>query len=391
MSELLSREKEFLKLNEELNVKTKILLEKPLPSKENRSAVSLTSRQSSESTVAEAPPNNRLGKPPIKPRSVTNKANTVPRNSRQPSLIPFTPFVRSTPKVGKGDGSATFRVVKENSRCNNNENDATLAEKGNENSIESGVNILPEESSMNASCKDSSRSSITTSCKRSVSQNSFASTTSNASLPKKNLSSEGLVKFLKSKVSILENELESSSQELVKKSKELERALELQKKMETQRDQAYSKNNSLTGHVSKLEARLTELEQRLKEREAEFIVTGREMESLKRELRLLTQTNANLEKRLYRANEELENVKNTLTSVREADRELQETVRKEKDDHIRQLKTLKKQRSELLSAYKKQLFLMDNLKRQTVCLEQARLISFAEKEFTKVLEWNSKN
>lgn len=215
MSELLSREKEFLKLNEELNVKTKILLEKPLPSKENRSAVSLTSRQSSERSVPEAPPNNRLGKPPIKPRSVTNKANTVPRNSRQPSLIPFTPFVRSTPKVGKGDGSATFRVVKENSRCNNNENDATLAEKGSdafsvyevyrnenfetlpsvdENSIESGVNILPEESSMNASCKDSSRSSITTSCRRSVSQNSFASTTSNASLPKKNLSSEGLVK-----------------------------------------------------------------------------------------------------------------------------------------------------------------------------------------------------
>jgi len=55
---------------------------------------------------------------------------------------------------------------------------------------------------------------------------------------------------------------------------------------------------------------------------------------------------------------------------------------KQRDSRIR---ALKRQRADLLNAYKKQLYLLDNLKRQTTCLEQSAAIGFGEKEFNKVL------
>lgn len=63
----------------------------------------------------------------------------------------------------------------------------------------------------------------------------------------------------------------------------------------------------------------------------------------------------------------------------------------EQDALDRQIKELRKQRVELITAYKKQLLLIDNLKRQNLCLEQSKLIDFAEKEFIKILDWNFKD
>lgn len=71
----------------------------------------------------------------------------------------------------------------------------------------------------------------------------------------------------------------------------------------------------------------------------------------------------------------------------------QESREKTKADHDileKQIKMLRKQRIDLITAYKKQLMLIDNLKRQNLCLEQAKLIDLAEKEFIKILDWHNK-
>lgn len=51
------------------------------------------------------------------------------------------------------------------------------------------------------------------------------------------------------------------------------------------------------------------------------------------------------------------------------------------------MKRLEKQKAELLSAFKKQLKLIDVLKRQRVHLEAAKMLSFTEKEFAQTLEY----
>lgn len=208
---------------------------------------------------------------------------------------------------------------------------------------------------------------------------------------KKNLSNDGLIKFLKSKVAILQEELETSSMESAKKSDELHKTYEKLKKLETQRDQALSKNANLSDQLQKMEQKFEALEKQLKERDIEMISNNKELENLKRELKVTKQANTNLEKRLFRTNEELENMKNTVSAFKDSERELKDASRAEKDSQEKQIKSLKKQRSDLLEAYKKQLYLIDNLRRQNICLEQSKLLKFGEKELSKVLDWNTKN
>lgn len=103
-------------------------------------------------------------------------------------------------------------------------------------------------------------------------------------LERRNLSSEGLIKFLKSKVTILQDEVEIHQKENLKKSEELQQISQKSLKLEQQRDQLTNKNNSLQAEVSRAEEKIIELELKVKERDNDTVRLGREGEVSRRDV-----------------------------------------------------------------------------------------------------------
>lgn len=115
------------------------------------------------------------------------------------------------------------------------------------------------------------------------------------------------------------------------------------------------------------------------------------METSRKEYKTVLGTNTNYEKKIFKMQEEIDQMRQKLTIAREMENEQEIFARQERLFFEEQSATMAKQRLKLLAAYKKQLLLLDNLKRQNICLKQAKLIQFSEKDFAKLLDWNGSN
>ena len=109
----------------------------------------------------------------------------------------------------------------------------------------------------------------------------------------------------------------------------------------------------------------------------------------KKEQKTAAHNNATLEKRLVKAQDDLEGLQKNAVAAKASQTSISEAANRDRTCFEEQLKLLAKQRLTLINAYKKQLLLIDNLKRQNVCLEHTKLIEFAEKDFMKMLDWNN--
>lgn len=96
--------------------------------------------------------------------------------------------------------------------------------------------------------------------------------------------------------------------------------------------------------------------------------------------------------------EELERYKRQLREVKTSDGQRTDDHKKDVD-RLMQVsllsidqdnKKLERQNAELLTAFKKQLKLIDILKRQKIHMEAAKLLAFTEEEFIKTLELGDK-
>jgi len=93
------------------------------------------------------------------------------------------------------------------------------------------------------------------------------------------------------------------------------------------------------------------------------------------------------EVRLTRALESVTKYKKILNDGKAGKDELNVKLKKEKDDLIRQIKVVEKQRDDLYIVFQKQMKLIHILKRQKIHAEASKLLDITEREFCKVLDW----
>ena len=117
---------------------------------------------------------------------------------------------------------------------------------------------------------------------------------------------------------------------------------------------------------------------------------NKEIEAGERDKKKTFQDVSNKDAKLNRALEEIEKMKVQLRDARANEASKSEGIRKDMDRVMEENRKLERQRNELLQAFKKQMKLIDILKRQKMHIESAKLLAFTEDEFVKTLELGDK-
>lgn len=208
-------------------------------------------------------------------------------------------------------------------------------------------------------------------------------------------------------MTILQQELDLSHKENAKHLDQLATFGEQQKKIEAARDQSSNKVNSMKTQIEKLQQQNAEAELKSKvcftsqvfsfhfseeiffmqEKDVELQSLRKECTELNSKLKQANHMNSTLESRLYKSQEDLEYVRKNYYVTKAAEKDLQTSLQQERKFYEKRLKTERKEYNDLIAGYKKQMLLIDNLKRQNALLEQAKLVQITEKEFMRCLDW----
>nr|XP_032829871.1 testis-expressed protein 9 isoform X1 [Petromyzon marinus] len=203
------------------------------------------------------------------------------------------------------------------------------------------------------------------------------------------MGAEAQIRFLKAKLRVMQEELDRLSHLCGKKDDELSATSARLKEAEEERARLQRSSQIHQAHADKYRALSDEQAHRADALDAQLSSINKELEALKRTQKQASSAQGAAEVRLNRALEEAERHKAELTRLQQASKDSGEQARTRIEQLSAESKRLEKQKIELIAGYKKQMKLIDILKRQKMHIEAAKLLSFTEEEFMKALDWRS--
>ncbi|KAK2539286.1 Tex9 [Columba livia] len=200
---------------------------------------------------------------------------------------------------------------------------------------------------------------------------------------------EPQIRFLKAKLRAMQEELDSVLCECRKKDDENQSLTSRLKATEEENTRLQRAINMQHSQTEKYKMLSQEAKKKSEGLQQEVISLEKELETLKRVQKQAASSQSATEVRLNRALEEAEKYKVELNRLKQSAKDIASQELKTIEELKAENKKLQKQKGELITGFKKQLKLIDILKRQKLHIEAAKMLSFTEEEFMKALEWGN--
>ncbi|CAJ1049179.1 testis-expressed protein 9 [Xyrichtys novacula] len=199
--------------------------------------------------------------------------------------------------------------------------------------------------------------------------------------------SDAQMRVLKAKIRIMQEELDQVTCEYYKKDDENAKLSAKIKELEEDRARLQKTTSVQQTQIEKNRILAEESTKKCEGLKVQVSALNKEIENQNRAQKQAAATHGNVEVRLNRALEEVERLKTQLSKMTQVNKDKSREELQSKESILAENKMLKKQKSELIVGFKKQLKLIDILKRQKMHFEAAKLLSFTEDEFMKALDW----
>ncbi|KAL7833711.1 hypothetical protein AOLI_G00286710 [Acnodon oligacanthus] len=201
------------------------------------------------------------------------------------------------------------------------------------------------------------------------------------------MSAEAQIRFLKAKLRVMQEELNRLSNECNKRDDENGVLSSKLKEVEEDRARLQRTTSVQQTQLEKHRALAEEANKNCDGLRQQVTIMQKELEGMKRAQKQAASAHSATEVRLNRALEEAEKSKAQLSKLRQSNKDSANQDQQRIDALQAENKKLEKQKAELIMGFKKQLKLIDILKRQKMHFEAAKMLSFTEEEFTKALDW----
>ncbi|XP_068131600.1 testis-expressed protein 9 isoform X2 [Hyperolius riggenbachi] len=201
------------------------------------------------------------------------------------------------------------------------------------------------------------------------------------------IGAEAQIRFLKAKLRVMQEELDNITHECNKKDDENRTLLSKVKELEEERARLQRTANIQQTQAEKYKALSEDASKKNDGLQHQLSSLEKEVENFKRIQKQFASNQSALEVRLNRAVEETDKYKLELNKLKQSNKDNSNQEHRKIEELKVEKKKLEKQKAELMAGFKKQLKLIDILKRQKMHIEAAKMLSFTEEEFMKALEW----